>query len=495
MKKIILPFFLILSFTACNTTDRDKQEQLPNIVLIMADDMGYGDAGCYNNESLIPTPNIDKLASEGILFTDAHTPAAVCTPTRYGLLTGRYCWRTRVKRGVILGYDETPLIEEGRHTLGSLLKESGYETACIGKWHLGLNWHTKNGYEFKDDENQWQGSKGVFRENEENIDFSKPVSGGPSDLGFDYSFITLGCSTSDPPYVFIENSYPITIPTEMPPDEYTGLPGFVRGLMDPDWSQEDVDPVFTGKAIDFVENHMRKSADKPFFLYLALSSPHIPFMVPEFAKGESEEGPRGDLVFVVDWSVGEINKVLDKYNIRDNTLFIFTSDNGPRKGANGHKSAGDLRGYKASIWEGGHRVPFIARWPRQIKAGLKSDAVISLTDMFSTFSGITGKQGISGGEDSYNVLERLKGEIIDIDDENPRIFHSSAGIFALREGKWKYIEGIENDRNRVIKPDTSDYPGLLFDMSVDPFETKDVADNNPEIRQNLKNILGDIKSK
>lgn len=164
MKRIILPFFLILSFTACNTTDRDKQEQLPNIVLIMADDMGYGDAGCYNNESLIPTPNIDKLASEGILFTDAHTPAAVCTPTRYGLLTGRYCWRTRVKSGVILGYDETPLIEEERHTLGSLLKESGYETACIGKWHLGLNWQTKNGYEIKDDKNKGQEYEGVFRE-------------------------------------------------------------------------------------------------------------------------------------------------------------------------------------------------------------------------------------------------------------------------------------------------------------------------------------------
>lgn len=494
MIRLILLTSILIYACSCTINSKGEADKLPNIVLIMADDMGYGDAGCYNDQSLISTPNIDKLASEGILFTDAHSPAAVCTPSRYGLLTGRYCWRTRVKSGVILGYDETPLIEEERHTLGSLLKESGYETACIGKWHLGLNWQTKNGYEIKDDKNKGQEYEGVFRENEENIDFSKQVNGGPSDLGFDYSFITLGCSTSDPPYVFIENSYPIAIPTEMPPDEYTGLPGFVRGLMDPDWSEEMVDPIFTEKAVNFIENHMTNSSSEPFFLYLALSSPHIPFLVPDFANGKSEEGPRGDLVFVADWCLGEINRILEDYNISDNTLFIFTSDNGPRRGANGHKSAGDLKGYKANIWEGGHRVPFIARWPGQIKAGIKNDAVISLTDIFATLCEIKDTHGISGGEDSYNILKQLKGEIIDIDDENPRIFHSSTGIFALRKGKWKYIEGVENDRNRVIRPDSSDFPGLLFDMSVDPCETNNVADDYPGIIKDMKEKLKVIKS-
>ena len=287
---------------------------------------------------------------------------------------------------------------------------------------------------------------------------------------------------------------PVSIPTVMPPDEYTDLPGFVTGLIDPEWSQEDVDPIFTKKGIEFIDRHMQESPENPFFLYLALSSPHIPWLVPDFAKGKSEEGPRGDLVYVDDWCVGEIYETLEKYGLRENTLFIFTSDNGPRSGANGHKSAGDLRGYKASIWEGGHRVPFIARWPEQIKAGIKNDAVISLTDIFATLSEMTDARGIRGGEDSYSFLKQLKGEITDFDDENPRVFHSSTGIFALRKGKWKYIEGVENYRNRVIKPSSSNFPGLLFDMSVDPSETNNIANDYPGIIDGMKEELKIIKS-
>ena len=463
MKKYIILIALSLSLYTCGNQKKTSSSGLPNIVFIMADDMGYGDPGCYNSESLIPTPNIDKLASEGIMFTDAHSPSSVCTPSRYGLLTGRYCWRTRLKSGVIIGYDETPLITKGRNTLGSLLQQSGYETACIGKWHLGLNWETKNGYVIRDDEDKWQEASGIFRENEENIDFSKPVSGGPQELGFNYSFITAGCSTSDPPYVFIENSTPVSIPDKMPPQEYIGLPGFAPGLMASDWSEELVDTIFTSKGIKFIENHMKDNPEKPFFLYLALSSPHIPFLVPDFAKDISKEGPRGDLVYVADWCVGRINEIIEKYNLADNTLFIFTSDNGPRKGANGHRSAGKFKGYKGGIWEGGHRIPFIARWPGKIDAGLRSDAVISFTDMFATFADITGKTNLEGGEDSYDILTRLTGQIIDEDDENPRIFHSSRGIFAIRKGRWKYIEGKEDKENslNVIAPENIDYQGYV----------------------------------
>lgn len=481
--------YLIILFTAfsCLSENNNKSGDLPNVIFIMADDMGYGDAGCYNDQSLIPTPNIDRLASEGTLFTDAHSAASVCSPSRYGLLAGRYCWRTRLKQGVLIGYDETALIESDRNTLASVFKENDYKTACVGKWHIGLNWAVKDGYTLKNDDNTWRGDNTTFRENEENIDFTKPVSGGPNDLGFDYSFITFGCSTSDPPYVFIEDSYPVSVPTEMPPEEYIGLPGFVPGLMDSEWSQEEVDMIFTNKGIKFIEDHLKESPKDPFFLYLALSSPHIPFLVPDIVKGKSSEGPRGDLVNLVDLCVGEITKVIEENNLGDNTLIIFTSDNGPRRGKNGHKSAGDLRGYKASIWEGGHRIPFIARWPGKINAGLKSDAVISFTDMFATFADLTGVSEIKGGEDSYSVLNDLFGKENEIINEKPRIFHSAKGLFAIRKGKWKLIEGENNAEN------VKDIKGQLFNMDEDPYETANLWDEDPDMVNKLLDLLNSIR--
>lgn len=286
--KLILIFCIAISGCANPTTS--TKEKHPNVILILADDMGYGDAGCYNSESKIATPNIDKLASQGIMFTDAHTPSSVCTPTRYGLLTGRYCWRTRVKSGVILGYDETPLIEHDRETLGSLMKKSGYNTACIGKWHVGMNWETKGDYVIQDDENKWAEYSGPFKENEENIDFTRPASGGPNDLGFDYSFITLGCSTSDNPYCFIENQKTVGIPSVMLAEKWIGKPGVVTARMVPDWSMEEVDPIFTRKAINFIDKHMEENQDKPFFLYLALSSPIFLFFLLILPKGKAKKG-------------------------------------------------------------------------------------------------------------------------------------------------------------------------------------------------------------
>ena len=488
--------FSIICVHACNSNDQSPDKN-PNIVFILADDMGYGDAGSYNPDSKIPTPNIDKLASEGIRFTDAHTPAAVCTPTRYGLLTGRYCWRTRLKKWVILGYDETPLIESGRETLGSLLKKSGYETAAIGKWHVGLNWQPKGDFVFKNDSNKWQNYSGVFKENEENVDFTKPVTGGPNDLGFDYSFITAGCSTSDNPYCFIENGKTLGIPSVLIPDKWIGLPGVVTGLMEPSWSMEEVDPIFTNKAVNFIDEHMKKDPYKPFFLYLALSSPHIPWLPPEMTKGKSEEGPRGDLVMVVDWAVGEISKTLSKHGIEDQTMLIFTSDNGPRKGANGHLSAGLLRGYKGNIWEGGHRVPFIVKWPGRIDPGAVSDQTISLTDILASFADLTGQSpGSIGGEDSYNVLPALLGEQIDGNNERVRVFHSASGVFAVRKGRWKLIEGTKGSGsgNISLNEDSLMYSGQLYDIENDPYETNDLFEEQPGIVKELQNILKEKKN-
>lgn len=492
---LIVPF--ILSIGSCSAEkNRKANSSLPNIVLILADDMGYGDVSCYNPMSKIQTPNIDKLASEGLMFTDAHTPSSVCTPSRYGLLTGRYCWRTRLKKGVILGYDEPPLIEANQQTIASLLKKRGYETACIGKWHVGMTWQTKDGYKMQDDNNEYQEYSGVYRENEQYVDFEKPILGGPLDVGFDYFFGTQGCSTGDPPYCFIENRKTIGIPTIVSPEEFTQHPGVAPGLMVSEWSQETVDITFTEKARDFIVKNQAASPETPFFLYLALSSPHIPFLAPDFAKGKSEEGPRGDLVTVVDWSVGQIVEVLNRFDIQNNTLLIVTSDNGPRKGANGHKSAGEFRGYKANIWEGGHRIPFIARWPGKITAETQSNQVISLTDMLSTFDFLSNENNQTiTSEDGYNIWPAFIGQEVEGSAEMVRVFHSVSGVFAIRKGDWKLIQGTKGSGSGSLNTpqDSLNLIGQLYNLDLDPAETNDLWDQYPELVKELINILEGMK--
>lgn len=464
---------------------KEKSAPKPNIVFIMADDMGYGDVSAYNPESKIHTPNMDKLASEGLMFTNVHTPSSLCSPTRYGLLTGRYCWRTRLKTWVLAEfYGDTPLIEEDRMTLGSLLQGEGYETACVGKWHVGMAWNTKDG-------------RPASYEEEDNVDFTQPVIGGPIERGFDYFFGTAGCSTSDPPYCFIENDKTISIPNVMTPEEMYSRPGVVKGLMASDWSQEDVDVRLTEKAIEFIGQHQQKSPDEPFFLYFVPSSPHIPWMVPGFMKGKSEEGPRGDLVALVDWSVGQITETLKKYGLDENTLIIVTSDNGPRKGANGHKSAGDYRGYKSQIWDGGHRVPFIAKWPGQIEAGTQSREVFSLSDMMATFAALFEVElPANAGEDSYNVLPALLGGTMEGNDSRPRVFHSGNGVFALQQGNWKLIQGTKGSGSGrdQAKTDSLLLLGQLYNIADDPFEENDLWNEYPEKVKELNEVLEAIKN-
>jgi arylsulfatase A len=474
----------------------------PNIIFILADDMGFGDLGCYNPESKIPTPNMDKLASEGIIFLDAHSPAALCTPSRYGLLTGRYCWRTRLKKGVILGYDETPLIENSRSTIAKILREKGYSTACIGKWHLGMNWQTKNGYKIQNDSDKWEDNP-ILTENEANIDFSKPVSGGPVELGFDYFFGSLGCTTSDPPYCFIENSHIPVVPSEQSPSKYFGLPGFVPGAWSKDFSLENVDVEFTNKAISYIGSHNETKPNDPFFVYLALSSPHNPFLPPEFTLGKSAEGPRGDLVMVVDWSVGKIMDCLKKLGIEENTLLILTSDNGAVKGANGHLSEWKFRGYKSNILEGGHRVPFIARWPRRILPGSLSEEVISLTDMFASISSLVSHPVTDNeGEDSYNVLPSILGSK-SIENKNAvRIFHSGSGVFAVRKGDWILVQGTSGSgsssgtgaRSPGIHPDSLRMIGQLYNLSHDPYQKINLWESETSMRDSLAALLEKVKS-
>lgn len=466
----------------------------PNIVFIMADDMGIGDTTVYNPASKIPTPNMERLATEGVLFTDAHSPSAVCTPTRYGVLTGRYCWRTRLKSQVLYGY-EPPLIEPERMTVASLLKRNGYKTACIGKWHLGLHWAVKSGADIDFDKPlPWDEQQNLTATGRDKfIDFAKPIKGGPNDLGFDYAFYTSGCSTVQPPYCFIENDRTVGIPNVRIPDEFEARPGW----MVPDWSQEDVDPTFTRKSIEFMERHVKASPDKPFFLYFVLSAPHAPWLPPDFVKGSTEEGPRGDLVALVDWSVGQILDTLDRLNLRDNTLIIFTSDNGPRIGKRGHKSAGPWRGYKSHIWEGGHREPFIARWPGRIEPGTTCDEVICFTDIMATCAAIVGADlPADAGEDSYNILPALLGEKLDKPIRPDVIHHSVWGVFSIRKGKWKLILDTQGSGGWVGPSDqypVAGAPGQLYDMDKDPYEKDNLWDKRPKVVERLTKLLQKYK--
>jgi len=454
----------------CN---RIYEENLPNIIFIMADDMGYGDVGCYNPESKIPTPNMNRIAKEGVRFTDAHTPSAVCTPTRYGVLTGRYCWRTWLKSGVFGGYNQ-PLIEPERLTVASLLKKHEYETACIGKWHLGLKWATK------------QPKPPAPYYDQMNIDFTKPIKGGPNALGFDYFFGTAGCTNDDPPFCFIENDHTVGIPNMISPIDPANEGRTL--LMVPGWKFEEADTTFTKKAIQFIENHVKRQPDKPFFLYFPTSAPHRPWFAPDFVKGKSKAGPRGDMVVLFDWIVGQIDQTLKRLNLKENTLLIITSDNGPREGVNGHKSTGNWRGFKGGIWEGGHRVPFIARWPGKIRPGSISNETICLTDLMATFAAIIDeKLPDNAGEDSYNILPALMGEKLDHPIREAIVHHSGAGVFAIRQGPWKLIIGTKG--GGYHKGPQSDSIGQLYNLKDDPAEQHDLWDKHPEIVKRLKKLL------
>ncbi|MCJ7485367.1 MAG: arylsulfatase [Candidatus Aminicenantes bacterium] len=452
-------------------------EKLPHIVLIMADDMGFGDPGCYNPESLIPTPHMDRIAAEGARYTDAHSPTALCSPSRYSLLTGRYSWRTRLQKGVLMPY-ELPLIEPSRPTIASLLRSCGYATAYVGKWHLGLEWTTKDGSkaaEFYKRDNPFETDETL----QWRVDFGRPFGGGPTRLGFDYFFGNAGCPSNDPPYVFLENDRAVSVPTKMSKEEWRGLPGFLPGPMAEGWSEEDIDLVLAGKAKAVIDGHLRKRPNDPLFLCLSPNSPHIPWLVPEFMKGKSREGPRGDLVALFDWVVGEVDAHLKTRGIAEKTLLIVTSDNGGQKGANGHKSELDFRGFKSEIWEGGHRVPFIVRWPGKVKPGTVTGDLVSLGDMFATFADLAGTPlPDNAAEDSWSVLPAILGTSKGRPLHEALVFQAGNGDLAVRQGRWKFID-VKTEAGR----------GRLHDLDADPAEQRDLAARNPEIAASLAALL------
>lgn len=443
---------------------RAAETSKPNIVYIMADDLGYGDPGCYNPASKIPTPNIDRLAREGMRFTDAHSPSAVCTPTRYALLTGRFAWRTRLQRNVI-GPFAPPLIAEGRLTVAELLREQGYATACIGKWHLGWGWPRPD--------------DGGRR------DFSRPIPDGPTTRGFDLYFGT--DVPNYPPYGFIENDRTVGIPSDAAP---VGRDCFnIAGPMVPAWQLVEVLPGLQRRSVEHIEQAAK--GGKPFFLYLPLTSPHYPVVPSAAFQGTSQAGAYGDFVVQTDHVVGAVLDALNRSGVAENTLVIFTSDNGPEVSGEvnpgaydrlkefGHASMGALRGAKRDAWEGGHRVPFIARWPARIPAESTSDETICHVDLMATLAALLDVRLPAGaGVDSVNILPALLGESRNAPLREATVHHSGQGKFAIRRGDWVLILAPSGDDNRNqgepqwFRKDCGYAPhtqaGELFNLKADP---------------------------
>lgn len=462
-----------------NTAPRGSR---PNIVIVNADDMGYGDLECYNPHSKVPTPNMNELAADGVRFTDAHSSSAVCTPSRYSLLTGRYCWRTRLEDGVIFDYED-PLIDADRLTLGGMLQAEGYATACTGKWHLGMGWPR---HEQEDD------SSSEF--SNDAIDFTRPITDGPTERGFDY-FFGIRASLDMPPYCFIENDHTVGIPT-IEKDPYN--PQQREGPMAPGWRDEEVGPRITERAVNFVTEHVTTNPDQPFFLYVPTSAPHRPCTPPDFIDGRSDAGPRGDMVAQVDWTVRQIDATLEALGVQEETLFIVTSDNGARaecyNGRDyGHQSNGHLRGQKADIWDGGHREPFIARWPDAVEAGTTCDETICQTDLLATCTELAGASvPADAGEDSYNIAPALLGEDYEGPIREATIHHSLHGHFAIRQGPWKMIPTLGSGGfTDPVDPDpASDGPnGQLYNLEEDPQEQNNCWTERQDIVERLFNLL------
>jgi arylsulfatase A-like enzyme len=475
MKAIGLAFCCLASAWTASAVTQAR----PNIVYVLCDDLGTGDVQALNPaRGRIPTPNIDRLAREGLTFTDAHSGSSVCTPTRYGILTGRYAWRTRLQSGVLYGLS-APLIAPGRLTVAGLLKRAGYHTACFGKWHLGLGWAGT-----ATDEGNLKGAQ---------VDYAKPLADGPLTHGFD-AFYGIAASLDMPPYVWIDNDRV----TEQP----TATKKWLReGPAGPAFEAADVLPTLTKKAIAFFEARAADArAGKPFFLYLPLASPHTPIVPSPEWQGKSGISPYADFVMQTDSCVGQLLGALEKSGLARDTLVIVTSDNGCSPAADvkglekqGHYPSAQYRGYKADIWEGGHRVPFICRWPARVKADTASKQVICLTDLLATCAELTGEKMPAGaGEDSVSFLPALLGE-----DKGPLreavVHHSINGAFAIRQGPWKlelcpgsggWCEPRDPAALKAGLP-----PAQLYNLEQEACEQKNLCAEHPEVVERLTRLL------
>lgn len=454
----------------------------PNVILILADDLGLGDVRAGHPASKIATPALDRLAREGLTFRDAHTPSAVCTPTRYGLLTGRYNWRTTLARGVLSG-TSPPLIPPDRPTLAHLLKAAGYHTAMIGKWHLGWNWATD--------------ARGE-------IDFAAPVTAGPEANGFD-EYFAFAASLDMPPYVWVENGRPTAVPDrrEGVTKEQDPYGWYREGPIAADFRIPEILPTIARRAVAHITRRAATAATgvEPFFLYLPLPAPHTPIVPEPPFKDASGINPYADFVMQVDHHVGEILAALDEAGIAENTLVIVTSDNGCSPEANfdvlrrhGHDPSAGFRGHKADIFEGGHRVPLVVRWPAVISGGRTTDAVACLTDFFPTLAEVAaGRRPAEtlGGEDGWSLGPVFRGG--ESSGRETLVSHSVDGSFAIRRGRWKLClcggSGGWSDPKEPAAKRQGLPPVQLYDLEADPGERTNLQAEHPDIVAELTDRL------
>ncbi len=486
MKSAVFHTFLLLLLQAA-VSAAEVTTTKPNIVVIYTDDQGYGDMSALNPDSKFQTPNLDRLAHEGLTFTDGHCADTVCTPSRYALLTGRYTWRTSLKRGVLHAEGDC-LIAQDRMTVASLLKEHGYQTAMFGKWHLQMEFPGTPGHR----------------------DWSQPITDGPNEHGFD-EFFGIPASMNYGVLTFIENTRVTEAPSLwthkkqvqehntfrfMPPyDARQQSPGDIE--IAPSFRDDLCLQVCTEKTVDYIARHVESAkAGRPFFIYLALNSPHLPHCAaPEFV-GTSQVDAYGDFMLETDHRVGQVLAALDEQGLAHDTLVFFSSDNGPENGYDErraeyqHSSNGELRGGKRDIYEGGHRVPFVMRWPAVIKAGRTCDEAVCQVDLLATCADIVGATlPLSAGEDSYSLLSVLQSDDYARPLRGPLIHHSSAGYFAIRDGQWKLnlFRGSGGSlKPAFIEPRPGEPPFELYDMKNDWRETTNLCDQHPDVVERLK---------
>ncbi len=463
-----------------------KHHARPNVIFVLADDLGIGDISPTNPDCKIKTPHLQKMADEGITFMDAHSSSAVCTPTRYGVLTGRYNWRSRLARGVLNGTSEH-LIPAERATVGHLLQQVGYHTQMIGKWHLGWDWAKADKREQK-----WK-----------DIDFTKPVKNGPDINGFANYYGHCG-SLDMPPYVWVDTGKITALPDREEGVDRTEDPyGWYReGPIGPDFKIDQVLPHLFDKSVAYAKERAKKK--NPFFLYLPLPAPHTPIVpVPPY-KDASKMNPYADFMMQVDGHMGELFAAIKEAGVDENTLVFFTSDNGCSNQANfeklaefGHDPSAGFRGHKADIYEGGHRVPLIVRWPNGIKAGQKTNALACLTDLYDTMREITGQKKIDqGGEDSFSLVPAFKGK--PKTSRSTLISHSISGHFSIRQGDWKLCLSAGSGGWSAPKEMEAKKQGLapiqLFNLKQDKGERNNLqAENKAKVKELIQVLDTEVK--
>jgi arylsulfatase A len=471
----------------------------PNIVILYADDMGFGDLGANNPDSKIPTPNLDQLAAQGMRFTDAHSSSGVCTPSRYAMLTGRFHWRKF--HGIVNSFD-SPALDDTEVTLPEMLKQHGYRTACVGKWHLGWNWSDIQKPDAKPTSDSKTRNK-VFAPDA--FDWTKPISGGPLSHGFDYYF---GDDVPNfPPYAWFENDRVITNPSEpltITPQTKEGSWEARPGPMTPGWDFYAVVPQITDKAVEWIGK--QRGQEGPFLLYSPFNSPHAPIVPTEAYIGKSQAGGFGDFMTQTDAEVGRILRALDENGFTDNTLVIFTADNGAEHYAYDrirnfqHRSSGPLRGVKRDLYEGGHRVPFVVKWPGAVKAGSVSDALISQVDLFATIAAIVGHSLPSGiAEDSYDMSDVWKQH-----SASPRrsiVHNTMADAYAVRHDHWLFVANKTGAHSKVPAwfdeengYSKHEHPGELYDLRADLTQKHNLYASEPAKVKELTELLESIRA-